>query len=49
MRDLAGLLLLYLGLAWKAEHITSQALQPLHSSALIFMVLIFFFILEYLP
>src|SRR5512142_1917557 len=42
MRARAGLLLLYFGVAWKAEQITSHARQPLHLSASILMVLIFF-------
>src|SRR5512142_138864 len=42
MRARAGLLLLYFGVAWKAEQITSQARQPLHLSASILIVLIFF-------
>ncbi len=45
--DRAGLLLLYFGIAWKDEQITSQARQPLHLSTSIFivlMVLVCFFI-----
>src|SRR3989339_943208 len=43
IRDLAGLLLLYFGVAWNAEQIISHALQPLHLSTSIFMDLIIFF------
>src|SRR3972149_11203338 len=42
MRDLAGLMLLYLGAAWNAEQMTSQARQPLHLSALIVRPLMVF-------
>src|SRR4030043_1060432 len=43
MRDLAGLLLLYFGAAWKAEQTTSHARQPLHLSRSTFIVLTIFF------
>ena len=32
MRERAGLVLLYLGLAWNAEHTVSHARQPVHLS-----------------
>jgi hypothetical protein len=43
IRALAGLLPLYCGAAWSAEQITSQALQPLHLSTSILIVLMIFF------
>ncbi len=45
MRALAGFTLLYLGVAWYVEQMVSHALQPLHLSASILIVLTIFLIL----